>query len=95
MFSKLKIPVLIGLTFYGIAFITVTFLGYNSTSFTVIAYLYIILAVILGLKYEVMHGDTPSLLRNLVLVVEDEETRLKRVFTGEKFKIKGEVERVQ
>lgn len=96
MLTKLKLPLTIGLSFYGIAFAVARFLGYNPTSFTIIGYLYVILALVLALIYEYGGESNPlSLLKNVVIVVENEETRLKRVFTGESYKINGKVEKVQ
>lgn len=95
MLKKLKIPLIAGLTFYGIAFGTVKLLGFNSESFMIISYLYVLLAFILGLKYELSHGTSlRSMLDKVVVVVEDEETVLKSLFTGEKYRLEGEVEKL-
>lgn len=99
MISRLKIPFLTGLTFSSIALLSVKILGYGSKSFMVISYLYVILAVIIGLKYEIKMANSSdsllSVLRNIVVVIEGEEMKLKKLFTGEKYKIKGEVEKLQ
>lgn len=99
MLKKLKIPLSIGLSFYGIAYLTVKFLGYNSESFMIISYLYLVLAAIIGLKYEMKKfTESSSLfsgLKNVVVVAEGEEMTLKRIFTGEKYKVKGEIEKIQ
>ena len=99
MFTRLKLPLTVGMMFYGIAFFVVKFSGFNSESFTVISYLYIILAVLLGVRYEVgkISGSDSalSLLKSVVIVREGEDIVLRRIFTGEKYKIKGEVEKVQ
>ena len=94
MIKRLKTPILLGLGFYSIAFVIVSSLGFNSYSFSIISYLYIILAVILGLKYESNFRGPLETLKNIVVVVEDEETHLRRLVNGEKYKIKGEIERV-
>ena len=99
MLKKLKIPLSLGLTFYGIAYFSVKSLGYNSTSFMVISYLYIALAAIIGLKYEIgrmnLENSMLSTLKNIAIVVEGEELKLKRLFTGEKYRLKGEIEKIQ
>lgn len=99
MIKRLKIPLSLGLTFYGIAYLTVKSLGYNSDSFMIISYLYILLAGIIGLKYEFKNyagnSSLVSTLKNIVIVVEGEEMKLKRIFTGEKYKLKGEIEKIQ
>ncbi len=94
MIKRLKTPILLGLSFYSVAFVIVSSLGFNSYSFSIISYLYIILAVILGLKYESNFRSPLAILKNIVVVVEDEETHLRRLINGEKYKIKGEIERV-
>jgi hypothetical protein len=98
MLRRLKIPLSLGLTFYGIAYLTVKQLGYNSASFMIISYLYIALAGIIGIKYEVKKMNNSdsvlSIFRNIVLVREGEELVMKRVFTGEKYKLKGEIEKL-
>lgn len=98
MLRKLKLPLSIGLTFYGIAYLIVKQLGFNSTSFMFISYLYIALAAIIGIKYEMTKvnssGSSFSLLKNLVLVSEGEHLEMKKVFTGEKYRLKGEIEKL-
>jgi hypothetical protein len=98
MLKRLKIPISLGLAAYGAAYFIVKSSGFNSTSFTIISYLYIALAVILGLRYEVGNltnsSSLISTLKNIVIVIEGEEMKLKRLFTGEKYKLKGEIEKV-
>lgn len=99
MIKRLKIPLSLGLVFYGMAYFTVRYLGYNSTSFMVISYLYIALAAIIGIKYEIKKlggsDNFASVFRNIVVVSEDDELTMKRLFTGEKYKLKGEIEKLQ
>lgn len=99
MLKRLKIPLSLGLASYGIAYLTVKQLGYNSTSFMIISYLYIALASIIGIKYELKKisgtDSLPSVLKNIVFVSEGEELTMKRVFTGEKYRLKGEIEKLQ
>ncbi|MFT4892251.1 MAG: hypothetical protein ACI8Z7_000018 [Candidatus Nanohaloarchaea archaeon] len=98
MLGRIKIPLSIGLTFYGIAYLTVRQLGYNSTSFMIISYLYIALAGIIGIKYEIKKiggsDSVTSLFRNIVVVSEGEDLTMKRLVTGEKYKLKGEIEKL-
>ncbi|MFQ3274971.1 MAG: hypothetical protein ACI9LV_000109 [Candidatus Nanohaloarchaea archaeon] len=98
MIRRIKIPLILGLTAYGIAYFIVKQLGYNSTSFMLISYLYIFLAGIIGLKYEVKKisgsNSIPSVLKNIVVVSEGENLTMKRLFTGEKYKLKGEIEKL-
>lgn len=96
MLKRLKIPVLLGLGFYGISYGVVKFLGFTSRSFTVIAYLYIILGLLTGVYYEIQdHGGFQSFLDNIVVVIEGEEMKLKKLVSGEKYKLKGEIEKIE
>lgn len=96
MLKKLKIPVLLGLSFYGIAYGIVNFIGFSSSSFTALAYLYIILGLVTGLYYELdSHGGLQSFLDNIVVVIEGEEMKLKKLVSGEKYKLKGEIEKIE
>ncbi len=90
------IAVSIGMAFTGISYGLVTVLGFNSTSFMSLAYLYILLSIVLALYYELHRsfGDIKSVLKNFAIVVEEDEKKLRRVFTGEKYKIKGKVEKI-
>lgn len=96
MLKRLKIPVLFGLSAYGIAYGIVNFIGFSSSSFTAIAYLYIILGITIGLYYELdAHGGFRGFLDNIVVVIEGEEMKLKKLISGEKYKLKGEIEKIE
>jgi len=96
MLKKLKIPVLFGLSAYGIAYAIVNFIGFTSNSFTAISYLYIVLGIVVGLYYEMeKHGGFSDFLDNIVVVTEGEEMKLKKLISGEKYKLKGEIEKIE
>ena len=96
MLKKLKIPVLFGLSAYGVAYGVVNFIGFTSNSFTAIAYLYIALSVGLGLYYEVEdYGGLSGFLDNIVVVIEGEELKLRKLISGEMYKLKGEIEKIE
>lgn len=80
-----------GLGFSGLAFTVVKFIGYSKTSLTVLMYIFVIEAVALELLRHDLLSQLPG---NLVLVVEEEEVKLKKLFTGEKYKVKGEIEKL-
>ena len=88
-------PILFGLSCYGLAYAIVKFLGFTSSSFTALSYLYIILGLVIGLYYELdSHGGFRDILDNLVIVIEGDEMELKKILTGEKYRLKGEIEKV-
>lgn len=96
MLKKLKIPVLFGLTAYGIAYGIVNVIGFTSNSFTLIAYLYIILGLTIGIYYELdSHGGLKSFLDNIVVVIEGEQMELKKLITGEKYRLDGDIEKIK
>lgn len=96
MLKKLKMPVLFSLSAYGFAYAIVNFIGFTSNSFTAIAYLYIVLGLVISLYYELdNHGGLQSFLENVVVVIEGEEMKLKKLISGEKYKLKGEIEKIE
>lgn len=96
MLKKLKIPALFGLSCYGIAYGIVNFFGFTSRSFTALAYLYIVLSLVVGLYYQLdRHGGLQSFLDNIVVVIEGEEMKLKKLVSGEKYRLDGEVEKIE
>ncbi|MFO7793352.1 MAG: hypothetical protein R6V35_00050 [Candidatus Nanohaloarchaea archaeon] len=91
---------LTGLAAAAIIFGTVEIIGFNSYTWSMILYMYIVLAVFVsmesrydsGLKEIVNHlGNIRS---RMLFVIDEEERKVKRVFTGEEFKIKDS-EKVQ
>lgn len=96
MLKKLKIPVLFGLSAYGIAYGVVKFFGFTSSSFTAIAYLYIVLSIGIGFFYEIEdYGGISGFLDNIVVVIEGDELKLRKLISGEKYKLKGEIEKIK
>ncbi|MFB6203981.1 MAG: hypothetical protein ABEK01_05815 [Candidatus Nanohaloarchaea archaeon] len=97
MRKEIKKGVFTGLSFAGIAFATVKFMGFSQTSFIVISYLYIIMGVVMSVSSG--EGSLRSFLDrkigNIVLVMEGEELKMRKILTGEKYKVKGEVEKIQ
>lgn len=97
MKRDVKIGLLSGLSFAGLAYIPVRFMGFNSSSFIVISYLYVIMGLYMAFKLERngFRGLMDRFIGNLVLVSEGEELLLRKLATGERYKVKGEVEKLQ
>ncbi|MFB6204566.1 MAG: hypothetical protein ABEJ75_02895 [Candidatus Nanohaloarchaea archaeon] len=97
MKEKVKKGVLTGLGFSGLAFLTVKLLGFNRKSFMVLSYLYVASGVVITIIHEktFLKGFLERLAGNIVIVEEGEEVVLRRIFTGEKYEIKGSLEKVQ
>ncbi|QGA81041.1 hypothetical protein [Candidatus Nanohalobium constans] len=85
-------------TTYGVltastAYITVNFMGYNPVTLSALLYLYIISAILITAKPEIPEVSLP-LLKRIVVVAEGEEMKLKKLVTGEEYKVNGEVEKL-
>lgn len=82
-----------GAVFAGLAYAVTYQLGFNDTSFAVLMYLYLILGFISRLSLEDFTGSM-DVLERFVIVAEEEELKLKKIFTGEEYKIDGTVKKV-
>lgn len=85
-------------TVYGVltaatAYLIVNFLGYNPETLTALLYLYIFSAILINMKAELEPLSIPFLKR-IVVVAEGEEMKMKRLLTGEEYKVNGEVEKL-
>ena len=85
-----------GLGFAALSINIFTQIGISQTTITVVAYLFPVMALLLIL-YEEFEPESidSSLLGRIVIVSEGEAIKLKKLLTGEKYEIKGEVEKVQ
>lgn len=85
-----------GLTFAGIGSITTMYAGFNQNTLTVFLYLYIAQAVYKPLKAELFShfNFSPDFIHRLVVVAEGEELKMKKLFTGEKYRVDGDIEKL-
>jgi hypothetical protein len=79
-------------TIYGIlaaatAYIIVRIIGYNPVSLAIILYFQILTAILLTVRSEIASPLMP-LLKRIVIVAEGEEMKLKRLLTGEEYKVR-------
>lgn len=72
------------------AAVTTRIYGFDRFSFFGMLYLYVVLGA--GLKSSF---SLPKFLERLVIVTEGEVLKMRKITTGEKYKIKGEVEKLQ
>lgn len=71
-------------------------IGISKTSITVVSYLFPLMALLLVLYEDFDFSSLDSSpLGKIVVVSEGEAIKMKRLITGEKYEIKGEVEKVQ
>lgn len=84
-----------GLFFASIASMVARYRGFNPETFTVFLYLYVALGALYPVKKAISSGELlPDMMHRLVIVAEGEELRMKKLFTGEKYKVKGEIEKL-
>ncbi|MFB6115698.1 MAG: hypothetical protein ABEK04_05450 [Candidatus Nanohalobium sp.] len=82
-----------GLLTAGIAFLLVNQIGYNQTSLTAMLYMFIGFGAFFELKNSLDLG-LRDLFGEFLIVAEEEEKTLKRVFTGKKYRVNGELEEI-
>ncbi len=86
----------VGLGFMGVAYGVVRSMGYGQSSFTVVGYLFMIEGVVmvgLGSLGDSV-GGIRGLLENVVVVMDEEEKKVKRLATGEVYKLEGRLEKL-
>jgi len=95
MKKKLLSGAALGLGFAGVASLMARFNGFNSTTLAVFLYMYVALGAFMSVKdLAVRKNILPDLLHRIVLVAEGEELKIKKIATGEKYKLKGEIEKI-
>lgn len=84
----------LGLFFAGMGALIIRFFGFTEISLIAILYLMVALAVVQGLKHRDFSSVMPSFLERIVVVVEGEELKMKKLLTGEKYRVKGDLEKL-
>lgn len=79
-----------GLGFASIAALAVNFMGFSRNAMLLMLYMYVGLGVFLTVDFR-----PPGFLDRLVLVTEGEAVKMRKLISGEEYKIKGEVEKLQ
>lgn len=92
MRTELRNGAIYGLVFAGLTYSTVNFLGFNQASLNVLLYLNVLMGVAINLKSESLGLE--SIFGQVMVAVEDEEKKVKRLFTGDKYVINGTLEKV-
>ncbi|MFB6100171.1 MAG: hypothetical protein ABEK16_02755 [Candidatus Nanohalobium sp.] len=82
-----------GAVIAGAAYTIVQAMGFSSTSLSVILYLFIVSTILVNVKSELATPIKPYL-ENLVIVAEGEEMKMRKLLTGEKYRVKGDVEKL-
>ena len=85
-----------GLSFAGIGSLTAMYFGFNQNTLTIFLYLYIAQALYNPLKNELFSriSFSPNIIDRLVIVAEGEELKMKKLLTGEKYRLDGDIEKL-
>lgn len=94
MYEALEKGLVQGIAAAGLGYLVVQFMGISKTSFSVLLYMFLIFGAFFELKNSLDLGPA-DLLGEVVVVAEEEEKTLKRVFRDKKYRVKGELEEVQ
>jgi hypothetical protein len=91
--ESLKEGVIYGIILAATTYTVVQIMGYSHKSLAVVLYIQIMAGIILTAKSRIATPLKPYLDR-LVVVAEGEEMKLKKLLTGEEYRVKGEVEKL-
>lgn len=92
--KALKVGGFIGAVFAGVAYLLTSSMGFDPESLTYILYLYIALGVVASLDLQDIVSDR-GFFDRVLIVAEEEEQKLKKVFSDEEYRIDGTVEKVE
>lgn len=84
---------MLGSSLAGIGALFVKFRGFDWITLSAALYLTVVAATIAGFRSR--SKISGGLLDRLVLVIEGEELKMKKLISGEKYKIKGDLEKLQ
>lgn len=82
-----------GLLTAGLAFLMVNIIGFNTTSLSILLYMFIVFGAFFELKNSLDLG-IKDFFGQILVVAEEEEKTLKRVFKDKKYKVNGELEEI-
>lgn len=83
---------MIGSSLASIGVLLAKYFGFNWITLSTILYLIVLSAVASGFKSRLDLSD--GFLHRIVLVAEGEELKMKKLISGEKYKIKGDLEKI-
>jgi hypothetical protein len=82
----------VGVVSAGFAYFLALEMGFNSSSFTFLLYLYVVTGLTAGLDLE---GLNSGVLDRVYIATREEEVKLKKIFSNEVYRVKGTIERDQ
>ncbi|MFB6213186.1 MAG: hypothetical protein ABEJ07_01320 [Candidatus Nanohaloarchaea archaeon] len=86
----------LGMIFSGIAYLVVRFSGYGWRSLTVLLYLYVFMGATISAagSFDILDSSIAEIFDRVVLVAEREELVLRKLVSGEKYRVEGELEKL-
>lgn len=82
-----------GMFFAATMYAVIQFAGFNPQTLAILIYIQIISGILINMKSEVDALSLPYL-KKLVLVDEGENIEMRKISTGEKYRVKGDVEKL-
>ncbi|MFB6193148.1 MAG: hypothetical protein ABEK00_02755 [Candidatus Nanohaloarchaea archaeon] len=82
-----------GAVFAAATFATVKVLGFNNSTLTILLYLNVLMGIAINVRAKSLGLE--SIFGQVMVAVEDEEQKVKRLFTGEEYVINGNLEKVE
>lgn len=84
------------MVFSGVAYLVVRFSGYGWRSLTVLLYLYVFMGVMVSVagSFDLLDSSVAEILDRVVLVAGQEELVLRKLVSGEKYRVEGELEKL-
>lgn len=92
MYRQIRSGGAIGVIFALISYFLASQIGFNQSSFMIFLYMYVIVGVLASLNLQDFEGK--GFLDRIVIVAEEEELKMKKIISGEEYKLKGTVEKL-
>lgn len=93
MKAEVKKGAVYGIVFAGLNYLVIEALGFNRTSLSLILYLNVLMGIVINVSASDLGLE--KFLGNVLVAVEGEEMKLKKVFTGEEYVLNGNIEKVE
>lgn len=92
MYRKIRNGGALGVIFALTSYFLASEIGFNQSSFLIFLYMYVIVGIIASLNFSDFEGK--GILDRIVIVAEEEEMKMKKIISGEEYRIKGTVEKL-
>lgn len=90
---EVKQGAFVGALFAGIAYLWTILNGFNSSTFIPMLYLYILLGATSQVRFEHLASYWERL-EQVLVIADEEENKLKKIATGEEYKVEGTIKKI-